>query len=59
VSFVKSSPPMLDALRRKDWAGFAKRYNGPAYYIKGYDKSIERAYDALVKERANKETVSR
>jgi hypothetical protein len=59
VSFVKSNAGMLDALQKKDWAGFARRYNGPAYYVKGYDKRMEKAYDALVTQRAPKAQESR
>jgi hypothetical protein len=56
VNFIRSSPPMLAALRNKDWAGFAKRYSGPAYYVKGYDQSLEKAYNGFVKERADKKS---
>lgn len=31
-------------LRNKDWAGFAKKYNGPAYEQNQYDKKLENAY---------------
>ena len=31
-------------LRNKDWTGFAKRYNGPAYAENQYDKKLEKAY---------------
>lgn len=33
-----------DELRRHDWAGFAKRYNGPNYRINAYDRKLADAY---------------
>lgn len=47
INFVKADPGMLDALRRKDWAGFAKRYNGPSYAKYEYDTKIAEAYEEL------------
>lgn len=35
---------MLPALQAKDWAEFAKRYNGPAYAQNNYDKKLAEAY---------------
>lgn len=32
-------------LKNKDWAGFAKRYNGPAYAENKYDQKLESAYN--------------
>lgn len=34
-------------LVKKDWAGFARRYNGPDYAAGGYDKKIASAYAKL------------
>ena len=31
-------------LKNKDWAGFARKYNGPAYEQNQYDKKLENAY---------------
>jgi hypothetical protein len=43
VKFLKANN--LDgALRRKDWAAFAKGYNGPAYAKNQYDKKMAAAY---------------
>lgn len=43
TAFIQSN--RLDTyLRNKDWAGFAKRYNGPAYTENQYDKKLEKAY---------------
>ena len=41
--FIKQAG-MLPALQNKDWAEFAKRYNGPAYAQDGYDKKLAKAY---------------
>lgn len=41
--FVQSMG-LADELQRKDWAGFARGYNGPAYASNGYDAKLERAY---------------
>ncbi|WP_396624781.1 N-acetylmuramidase domain-containing protein [Luteitalea sp.] len=38
----------LDPLRAKDWATFARRYNGPGYAANAYDVKLARAYDAWV-----------
>ena len=43
VAFVKSSK--LDAaLIRRDWAQFARGYNGPAYRANRYDEKLEASY---------------
>jgi len=47
VNFVKADHTMLNALRRKDWAGFAKRYNGPSYAKYQYDTKLADAYKEL------------
>lgn len=44
VAFVKAHPAMHRALRAHDWAGFARRYNGPAYHINSYDTRMADAY---------------
>ena len=36
-------------LERKDWTGFAKRYNGSGYAQNQYDKKLEEAYRRLAK----------
>lgn len=36
-------------LERKDWTGFAKRYNGPGYAHNLYDKKLEEAYRRFTK----------
>jgi len=37
------------ALRRKDWAAFAKGYNGPGYAANKYDTKMATTYNALKK----------
>lgn len=43
VRFIKSMGLAGD-LRRRDWAGFARRYNGPGYKRNNYDTKLARAY---------------
>ncbi|MBY5684814.1 N-acetylmuramidase family protein [Rhizobium leguminosarum] len=43
-SFVKSSPAMHKALIRKDWATFARLYNGPGYKANAYDTKLAAAF---------------
>jgi hypothetical protein len=48
VSFIKANK--LDApLRAKNWAAFAKGYNGPGYAQNAYDKKMAAAYARLTK----------
>ena len=35
---------LADALRRQDWAAFARGYNGPGYARNGYDRKLAAAY---------------
>lgn len=37
---------LADELQRKDWHGFARHYNGPAYMQNDYAGKLERAYKA-------------
>jgi hypothetical protein len=41
--FVERSG-LVDELRRRDWAGFARRYNGPSYKANAYDDKMAAAY---------------
>jgi hypothetical protein len=43
VNFVRDRR-LDDELRRLDWAGFARGYNGPAFRENRYDKKLEAAY---------------
>ena len=44
LNFIKSTPKMLKALQTKDWATFAKYYNGPQYKDFKYDTRLAAAY---------------
>src|SRR4051812_18506375 len=44
VQFVKKSG-LDDELRRLDWAGFARGYNGPAFAANHYDRKLKAAYE--------------
>ena len=48
VKFVKVNG-LADELKRKDWAGFARGYNGPAYAKNKYDQKMKAAYDKFSK----------
>lgn len=47
VNFINADPAMKKALQEHDWAGFAAKYNGPAYKKFKYDQKIKKAYDAF------------
>lgn len=36
--------PLVQYLREKNWAGFARGYNGPGYKVNGYDVKLASAY---------------
>jgi hypothetical protein len=38
---------LVDELQRKDWAGFARRYNGPNYAENQYDTKMAEAFQRL------------
>jgi hypothetical protein len=42
--FVLSNESMARALRDQDWAGFARRYNGPGYKANRYDTKLAAAF---------------
>ena len=43
--FIKSNPAMYEALKKEDWAKFARLYNGPGYAANQYDKKLKEAFD--------------
>lgn len=43
VRFIEYSG-LLDELKRQDWAGFARVYNGPGYKSNAYDTKMAKAY---------------
>ena len=44
VAFINHAG-LLDELKNKDWAGFARGYNGPAYATNQYDGKLAAAYN--------------
>lgn len=42
--FMKNSG-CLGNLKAKDWAGFARKYNGPGYAQNAYDQKLRNAYE--------------
>lgn len=44
VRFIEADPRLLRAIRTKDWATFARVYNGPAYSKNAYDTKMRDAY---------------
>jgi hypothetical protein len=44
LNFIKNQPGMYNALRSKDWARFARLYNGPNYKVNDYDNKLADAY---------------
>jgi len=45
TDFLKKSPRILDAMRRNDWAGIAKGYNGAGFRQNRYDEKLQKAYE--------------
>lgn len=43
-AFMRSEG-LVPFLRKLDWAGFARRYNGPGYAANQYDVKLRRAYE--------------
>lgn len=43
VRFILADPRLVKALRAKDWATFARIYNGPGYAAKKYDTKLAAA----------------
>lgn len=44
VRFILADPRLLKALRGKDWATFARIYNGPGYAANKYDTKLAAAF---------------
>lgn len=49
AEFIRNSG-LLEALRNKDWARFAKGYNGPGYAARGYHTRMASAYQRFKKD---------
>lgn len=45
LNFISADYAMFKALQLKDWAGFAKHYNGPLYKDFKYDTRLAAAYE--------------
>lgn len=43
ATFIKNAG-MLESLRKKDWATFARKYNGPSYAKRGYHTRMAKEY---------------
>lgn len=48
VNFIKAQPGLLNALKAKDWATFARLYNGKNYAINQYDTRLAAAYKSFL-----------
>ncbi|QEE31281.1 N-acetylmuramidase family protein [Terriglobus albidus] len=46
VAFIKFSATLTQAIQNRNWATFARVYNGPAYKDNRYDTNLQGAYDA-------------
>ena len=44
VAFIKGDKRLVDALKKKDWATFARIYSGPGYAANQYDTKLAQAY---------------
>jgi len=47
LEFIKNAG-ILPAIKAKDWATVARKYNGKNYQVNNYDKKLEEAYNAFV-----------
>jgi len=45
VRFIETDPTLYKALKTRQWAVFAKHYNGPDYQRNLYDIKLQRAYE--------------
>ena len=44
VAFILADSVLISSLRLRNWAAFARRYNGPNYAINQYDRKLAAAY---------------
>lgn len=49
ISFIKNTPPLQSALQNKQWATFARTYNGPKYKKNDYDTKLANNYQIALK----------
>lgn len=50
IRFIKANPLIHKSLKEKNWANFARGYNGPAYVVNSYDTKMKQAYERFSKE---------
>lgn len=50
IKFIQADKRLVKALKEKDWATFARLYNGPSYQINKYDTRMREAYEKFSKE---------
>ncbi|MGH1439091.1 MAG: N-acetylmuramidase family protein [Cellvibrionaceae bacterium] len=48
VNFIKSDRSLLKAIQNKNWADFARSYNGRDYAKNNYDKKMDAAYKKFI-----------
>ena len=52
IALNDASPPQMETLlKAKDWANFARGYNGPAYAKNRYDVKLAAAYAKFSKKK--------
>ncbi len=58
TKFIKNDTKLKESLQEKDWASFAKKYNGPGYKKNNYDNKLSGAYKNYMaeKNKQNNET---
>lgn len=44
VAFIEFNPVLVKAIDHKNWASFARIYNGNKYLKNHYDTNLEKAY---------------
>lgn len=57
VRFIKTDVALYQALKKQDWAEFARLYNGPAYKENQYDIKLAQAYRRYKKSGASVKTI--
>ena len=47
LTLIRNNKTMYSALKRLDWALFARLYNGPKYELNDYDTKLQNAYNKV------------
>ena len=50
VAWFADRPDALAAARSHDFGAFARLYNGPLYYVRGYDQKLAEAYEVALRQ---------